>query len=182
MFTNRQLNHVDGLRRGFTLVEVMIVMGIGVTMLGMASLSTVELYKAFSGAVDYRNIHENARQSLAYLSRDIRAASNLVSFATSDITLNVVNSTGGLSSVRYQLVNNNLQRTATTGSVVLTNLLTDNVTLIAFEPWTNPGSPSSTVADTFEIRVSLTVTNTAPFRSVAATDLLQVRALMRNKQ
>lgn len=165
----------------FTLGEVVVSMGIGMALLGFAALTMVSLYQDFTGAMAYRNIHENARLSLAFLSRDIRSASNLVAFASSDITLNVVNSDGSVGSVRYQLINNNLQRTATTGAVTVTNMLTDNVTSVNFERWTDPGTPATQNSNTYEIRVELTITNLSNLRVISATDLLQSRALMRNK-
>ncbi len=163
-----------------TLLEIMIAMTIGVTMLGMAVASSVELYKNFAAATAYRNIHEDARKSLAFISRDIRSASNVSSFASSAITLQVINSTGAVDTIRYQLINSNLVRSVTTGtSTFTTNLLTDNVTYVNFERWTNPGAPASDNTDTYEIRASLTVTNSSSFR--ISSDLLQTRVLMRNK-
>ena len=175
-------------RSAMTLVEMMIAMAVGVTILGMATGTTVELYKNFAAAEAYRNVHKEARRSLEYLSHDIRASSSLSNFVgTSEITLNVLNTTGGTDSVNYKLVGLNLQRTVASGGVTFTtNLLTEHVTNIAFERWTNPGIPATNgttaaqSADTYEIRASLFITNTTVFR--VSSDLLQTRAKMRNKQ
>ncbi|MDD2708563.1 MAG: prepilin-type N-terminal cleavage/methylation domain-containing protein [Verrucomicrobiae bacterium] len=165
-------------RRAFTLVEVMVAMGIGVAMMGAVTLASIELYKNFSAGINYRNVHENARTSLAYLSRDIRSASNLVNFASNDITMDVVNSGGGVSRVRYQLVSQNLIRTVTVSGSTLQKQLTDNVTTINFERYTKPGTPATSNANTYEIRVSLVITNSSAFR--VASDLLQTRVRLRN--
>lgn len=166
----------------FTLAEVLVAMGIGVAMLGAVMLSSIELYKNISAGADYRNIHKNARDSLAYLSRDIRSCSNVYSFATDNLALDIVNSSGGISRVQYQLVNQNLTRTETTppsGGVSTQKTLSDNITSVDFERWTKPGTPATSSANTYEIRVFLTMTNSSPFRS--ASDLLQTRVCLRNK-
>ncbi len=158
----------------------MVAVGIGVTMLGMSTLVTVDLFKDFAAATAYRDVHEQARRSLAYLSRDLRATSNVVSLASSDMTLAVLDATGGVDTVRYSLVNQNLQRTSVAGgSMMTTNLLTDDVTTVVFDPWTKPGTAATSTANTFEIRVYLTITNTSSFR--VASDLLQTRVRLRNK-
>ncbi len=169
-----------------TLVEMMIAMTIGVTILGLATGTTVDLYKSFAAAEAYRNVHKEARRSLEFLSRDIRASSNLNAWASNDITLAVMNSTGVIDTVNYKLVNNDLQRTVTSGGVTsITNLLTEHVTQIIFEPWTNPGVYSTNSAGVvdpnkaYEIRTTLFITNTTYFR--ISSDLIQTRAKMRNK-
>lgn len=180
-------------RSAMTLVEIMISMTIGVTMIGLTVGTMTELYKNFAAAEAYRNVHKEARRSLAFLTRDIRAATNLVAFSptsgnsANDITFSVLNSMGAVDTVNYKLVANNLQRTATSGGVTTTtNLLTENVTTVSFERWTNPGAQAtngtyaSQLSKTYEIRVSLQITNNFTFFRTAS-DLLQARVLMRNK-
>lgn len=164
----------------FTLVETMVAAGVGVTMLGMATLVMVDLYKDFAAASAYCRVHEQARRSMAFMSRDLRATSNVVAFSTTDLQLAVLNATGGVSTVRYRLVNQNLQRTSVSGSsVTTTNLLTDDVTSVVFERWTKPGTLAISTTNTFEIRAYITITNSSSFR--VASDLLQTRIRLRNK-
>ena len=162
-----------------SLVETMVAMAVGVTAIGLTVAATTDLYKKFTAASAYRNIHKDARKALAFISRDIRSATNLTSFATSDITMDVMDSSSAIASIRYQLINDNLIRTKTLSGVITTNSLTENVTAITFERWNNPGVLAANNTETHEIRVYLTVTNAYAFRTVS--DLLQTRVLMRNK-
>lgn len=166
---------------GFTFVEILITTSIGVTMIGIAVLSSVGLMKNIASATAYRNVHENARQAIAFINRDIRASSNLTSFASNDITLGVVDQSAAAATCRYQLVSGSLIRVYTVGGTTTTNTLTDNVTQVTFERWNNPGTTASNNTDTYEIRVSLTVTNASSVAMYNARDTLQTRVLMRNK-
>lgn len=168
---------------GFTFIEVMIALALAISTIGVATVISVDLYKEFSAAIAYRNVHQNARKSLAYMSRDLRAGIALTAFATSDISFTKLSSTATTNTIRYYLSSQNLMRSETQASVTTTTNLTDNVTSVTFERWTNPGTPSTTLADTYEIRAFLTVTNSVVTNSVfrISTDLLQTRVLMRNK-
>ncbi len=74
---------------------MMISVTIGVTMLAASVEVMVELYKDFAAAEAYRNVHEEARRSMAYISRDLRGTTNLVTFSSpSDINLVVLDATG----------------------------------------------------------------------------------------
>lgn len=169
--------------RGFTLVEMVIAVGVGCMMLGMVSLIFVEMMKKFEVTSQFRNIHENARHSLALLTRDIRCSTNLSSYTGSnDITLKVKQSDDTIHDIRYYLSGNNLMRND--AQLGVTTKLTDAVTTIDFQRWTNPGTLASGSSDTYEIRVYLTLTNDWAFNVSGeniSTDLLQARALMRNK-
>lgn len=167
--------------KGFTLVEVLVASTVGAVMLGLAMDSYVHLLKNMSAATAYRSIHTDARKAMAYISRDIRATSNLLTFAAvDDITLQVVNSAGTIEQIQYHLVSQKLRRDNLT--TLVNNTLTENVTLLSFSRFTNPGQAASGNSTTYELRCELTVTNAnVPFRSMAATDLLQTRGLFRNK-
>lgn len=178
----------DGLRpvkqkSSFTLIEVVVSVGVGCLLLGMVSVIFVEMMKKFEVATQFRNIHENARQSLAVITKDIRSSTNLSNFTGSnDITLKVKQADGTIHDVRYFLSGQNLMRTDS--ALAQTRKLTESVTTVDFQRWNNPGVLASGASDTFEIRVYLTITNDWAFNVAGeniATDLLQSRALMRNK-
>jgi prepilin-type N-terminal cleavage/methylation domain-containing protein len=171
---------------GFTLTEIMIASTIGATMMGLAVMTTTNLYKDWSAANAYRDIHENARQSMAVLSRDIRSGVEVTSTNPTNLSLAVVGLTGTTNSVQYFLqpksgdTNMNvLVRIENAGGSVVTNVLTDHATYVNFQYWANPGNLATTAEETFEVRAYLAITNTSTFR--ISSDLLQTRVLMRNK-
>lgn len=170
----------------FTLVEVMIAATIGATMMGLAIMTTTNLYKDWSAANAYRDIHENARQSMAVLSRDIRSGVQVNNTNPTNLSLSVVGLTGTTNSVQYFLQPslsdtniNVLVRVETAGGSAVTNVLTDHATYINFQYWANPGTLAANPGETFEVRAYLAITNTSTFR--ISSDLLQTRVLMRNK-
>jgi hypothetical protein len=165
-------------RKAFTLLEIMVGMAIGISLVGMVTISSATLFRDFRAANEYRNIHENARYSLAYLSRDIRCGISCTAFSSNDITLSILGINGTTNTVRYYLSSQNLMRAETIGGVTTTKQMTDNITNITFERYTNPGAPATTLADTYEIRALFYVTNS---NARVASDLLQTRVLMRNK-
>ncbi len=186
---NRSIQTPRALRRriqAFTLVEVMVAMAIGVTMIGLAMGASVDLYKDFTAANAYRGIHENARKSLAYLSRDLRSAIGVTSVNTTNLSMTVISITGTTNTISYSLKASTydpairvLNRQVTAAGVTTNIALTDHATDVTFEYWENPGNGAAVAGDVFEVRAVLFVTNTSGFR--ISTDRLQTRVLMRNK-
>jgi type II secretory pathway component PulJ len=170
----------------FTLSEVMIAATIGATMMGLAIMTTTNLYKDWTSANAYRDIHENARRSIAVLSRDIRSGVQVSTINPTNLSLSVVGLTGTTNSVQYFLqpstVDTNMNvlvRVENAGGTAVTNVLTDHATYVNFQYWANPGTLATSAGETFEVRAYLAITNTSTFR--ISSDLLQTRVLMRNK-
>lgn len=174
----------------FTLAEVMVAMTIGMIMMALTIGTSVDLYKDLSAANAYRNIHENARKSLAYLSRDLRAAISVGSVNSTNLQMTVINtsSSGAVitNAIRYYLKTSTsdptikvLNRQVSSNGTTNETEMTDHATYVNFEYWSNPGNAAANAGETFEVRASLSITNTSAFR--ISTDLLQTRVLMRNK-
>jgi type II secretory pathway component PulJ len=169
-------------RAGITLVEMLIATTIGVTMIGMAVLSSVDLYKNLAAAETYSLMHNEARQAIATISRDIRCAISNSTLSSSHLTLVTIDRLGATNTVNYVLQTNPLD--PTTKNLIrtvsgTTNTLTSHATSVLFEYWNSPGNRATNAYDSVEVRVSLVITNTGSFR--LTTDLLQTRAKMRNK-
>src|SRR5688572_21557396 len=79
---------------GFTLVEITIASFIGMAMIGMAVLTSVNLFKDLAAANAYRDIHENARRSLAMLSRDLRASIGVTGTNAVDLNMTAIGTDG----------------------------------------------------------------------------------------
>ncbi len=160
---------------GLTFAEMMIATTIGVTVLVLATESFVTLYKNIYSATAYRNVHEDARRSLAWISKDVRASSNIVSWVSNDITLTTLDSTGGAANVRFYLSNSQLLRTS--GS--RTNTLTQNLTSMDFSLYNKAGGTTTGLTNAYEVRAYLAVSNVSSYR--ISSDILQTRVRMRNK-
>ncbi len=85
-------------QRAFTLIEMLVAFGVGVTVVGVIvalGIVTAQNYKAIT---NYVNMDDQSRNALDLISREIREASALVSFNTNNPqTLVFANHTDGTS-------------------------------------------------------------------------------------
>lgn len=164
---------------GYTVAEVVIAAGIGAIVAGVVLTTGVSLFREFTAESAYREVHQNARHAMAYLTRDLRAGAEMVGYTPTDITLRFINMYGHTNTVRYYLQNDRFMRREMGVGSTNELELTDNVTSVQFKRFTNPGAEATTLADTYELRAFLTITNRGSRRIVS--DLLQTRVLFRNK-
>ena len=163
---------------GFTLVELMIAMTVGVLVIGLTMESFINLYKSMCSGWAYCTIHQDARSSLDWMSRDMRASTGVVAWISNDITVVSLDSTGGTANIRYMLNSNQLLRIYTLGSTS-TNKLTHNTVALTFQLYNKAGGLTTTPANTYEIRTYMQISNVSSYQTVG--DLLQTRIRMRNK-
>jgi len=74
-------------RRGFSLMEYIIGMGVGsIVLLAVAAIS---LYsgRSFAGLANYADLNASSLHAIDYMTRDIRQAVRLASFSTNQIVL-----------------------------------------------------------------------------------------------
>lgn len=80
--------------RGFTLVEVMLTLAVATLfVLGVISFTTTTFKQGTFAIGNYTDLNEKSRLTLDLLSKDIRNASALTSFATNSITLTNLDTT-----------------------------------------------------------------------------------------
>ena len=60
--------------KGFTLVELLVAMSIGVTVLGSALLLTTQVQKSFASQLDGASVQQEARYALDWISRSLVSA------------------------------------------------------------------------------------------------------------
>jgi type II secretory pathway pseudopilin PulG len=73
--------------RAFTIVELMISLGIGVILVAQACALWFYSTRSFAAQVAYTSLDQDSQRALDQLSRDVRQATNMVSFATNEIVL-----------------------------------------------------------------------------------------------
>lgn len=95
-------------RSGFTLVEVMVALTIGVMVLGIASGSLVFLARSSVAASNYQNMGTSGRKALEYFSSDARMTSDVLGIAVYSgskrayaTVLQVYKEGGGTETIRY---------------------------------------------------------------------------------
>jgi len=72
-----------GPQRGFTLVEVMVAMGIGMVTLAAVAATTVFCLRSFAGIYNYSDLNASSRLALDTMSREIRGASYVDDYQSS---------------------------------------------------------------------------------------------------
>lgn len=174
-------------RGGFTLMEGLVAMAIAsVVMLALLTSYSMTT-RGFAAAGNYSDMERDARVTMDNITRDIRQATGLVSFASSDITIAVAtnfSSSGGVTGskdVRYfqgSGANSNLLYRVEGGS---TNQMANNVSALTFIEYdrnlvTNGISPS----DCKMLQVDLTLRKYT-IDNPNTEQILSARVVLRNK-
>jgi Tfp pilus assembly protein PilW len=130
-------------RGGYTLVEFMVATGLGALVLTVIAYLIVYGARSFVATANYLDLDQHSQQSLDQMSREIRQADHITSFATNDLTF--LDSSG--SSVEYQYDSNAKKLNRIKGGVT-TTLLTgcDSIAFSIYQrnPMSNAFEPYST--------------------------------------
>jgi prepilin-type N-terminal cleavage/methylation domain-containing protein len=70
-----QRRYGPGPQRGYTLVEVMVAMGVGMLALAAVAATTLFCLRSFAGIYNYSDLNASSRLALDTMSREIRGAS-----------------------------------------------------------------------------------------------------------
>jgi len=79
--------------RGFTLVELMVSLGVGALVLTGVAAVFVSSNFSFAAVGNYVNMDRSSQSALDQMSRDIRRAANLTSFASNQLVFNYAGAT-----------------------------------------------------------------------------------------
>jgi len=72
--------HGRGRERGWTLVEAMVAMGVGLLALAAVASTTIFCLRSFAGIYNYSDIDASSRRALDTMSREIREATRVVGY------------------------------------------------------------------------------------------------------
>jgi len=79
--------------RGSTLIETLVATGIAATVLAALCLLSMFASRSFAALGNYSDLDRASRNALDRMTRDIRSASYLVSYATNQLVFNVAGTT-----------------------------------------------------------------------------------------
>ena len=74
-------------RSGWTLVELMIAMALGLIVMGSVLATAIYVSKSFVIIGNYHDLDKDSRRTLDLLSRDIRSISNVMLFTSNEIKM-----------------------------------------------------------------------------------------------
>ncbi|MCU0770277.1 MAG: hypothetical protein MUE94_00715 [Verrucomicrobia bacterium] len=75
----------------FTLVEVMVAMGLGVFVLAIVAVLTMFTVRSFVAMGNYNDLERASTRALDTMSREVRQAASVVSFTTNRVQLRTLN-------------------------------------------------------------------------------------------
>src|SRR3954469_22801441 len=105
--------------RGFTLLELMVAVGIGALVLGAAVSVYVFSMRSFAAMANYSDLNNKSRYASDLISRDIRSCLKVVNATTTQLVLNEPDDTTGNTTYNYDDVGGTLSRTKNGESKVL---------------------------------------------------------------
>jgi len=156
--SNRQRVHR---RSGWTLVELMIAMALGMIVIGTVVLTMIFVSKSFVIIGNYHDLDKDSRRTLDVLSRDIRSISNLTAFTSSSTSARITLVDVAGNQIDYNWSGTNFTRSFTApgaGSATTTVMLKDcdylsvsNYQRNAYQNFTF--TPASTLAQTKQIDI-----------------------------
>ena len=76
---------------GFTLVEVSLALGIGTVAIGAIVVVTIFAARTFQASTNYADLDQKSRLAVDILTRDVRQASSLTSYATNQLVFTDLN-------------------------------------------------------------------------------------------
>jgi prepilin-type N-terminal cleavage/methylation domain-containing protein len=193
---SRRRGHDRG-GRAFTLVEVLIASGISSILMAGVLSAFLMMGRSGQNAYNYVGMESEARIALEYFAEDVRMTNSVNWTSSTDITLNVLRSTGANSTsntnaIRYFYDNStsspNYKCFVRVGAnrvtgVSETKVLIHNVERdFSFARWTNGISTAATGnSNTAMLQIRLTI-KVVSVTAVAATNLVvSARYILRNK-
>jgi prepilin-type N-terminal cleavage/methylation domain-containing protein len=183
--------------RGFTLAEIIIATGVSAILMAGVLSSFLMMGRSGANAYNYVGMESEARTALEYFAEDVRMTNSVNWASATDITLNVIRSTGANSTtntnaIRYYYdsvtssptykcfirVGANRVTGVSETKVLIHNVESD----FSFVRWTNGISTSATGnSNTAMLQIRLTI-KVATVTAVAATNLVvSARYILRNK-
>lgn len=173
-------------RRGMTMAEMMVATAIGAMILAGVATTYIMSLRGFIASSNYYQIHGDGRLAVTYFAKDMRAVSNITSFAnSSNITVSIptgFDSTGGVTNsatVTYSTSAGALYRyDSRTGN---TDMLASNINQLTFTLYDLAGNAitNGVTSNAKGIQVDVKLRKTVGSRA-QTEDFLSARYDMRN--
>jgi len=178
--------------RGFTLVEVLIAATISVFVLAGVLAANFQIVRGGVRLANYVEIDSQVRRALEFLSRDLKAATNVTWNGTGDLTLTLPAGGTATTQVTYAwtAASNAFFRVAGASSATLVGRLElvrgiparpDGTAGLTFARFDRDGAAATTDAATKSIQVNMTVGRGAPGAGPGSNTLVSATYTLRSK-
>lgn len=183
MTTSSRSPNPERRRRGFTLTELLVAVGLSALVLGAILTTFVFLTRTGLRVEFYNDMEHQARTALELFARDTRSASAITWNSAQSVTL-IVDSVP----VTYAHANGRFSRTTTTA----TKVLITGITAFSFKGYSITGTELPNVGDatslanagrwTKQLQISLQSSRAQPGTATATHKVLSARYILRNKR
>lgn len=169
-------------RRGFTLTELLVALGLSTLLLGAILTTFLFLTRTGLRVEFYNDMEHQARTALELFARDTREARAITWNSAQSVTLIVDGAP-----ITYAHANGNFSRTAVPG----TKVLITGISAFSFKGYDVTGSELAPVGDatslekasksTKQLQISLQASRAQPGTATATHKVLSARYILRNK-
>jgi prepilin-type N-terminal cleavage/methylation domain-containing protein len=166
-------------RKGFTLLELLVAMGISSMLLIGIFSSAIFISRSSLATTDYAGMDSEARIALEVFAREVRMASNVSSFSSDSVTLTVQN--GGTSyDVTYTYVPG-IKAFYRAYGTADQQLLVSGITNFQFSRYTLLHTPATNDLETKQLQLELRSIRSGPAKSFTSNNVVSARYVLRNK-
>jgi type IV pilus assembly protein PilW len=162
---------------GFTLIELMVAMGIGMVVLAAVTTTFMAQAKFYNAQEQVNEMQQNARGALDIITRELKMAGykpnggtfDGVTYSTAQLLIQAdLDSSGTISNsstaneqitYAYDSASNQITRKIGTGTA---EVLADNITAFAFSYYDGNGASTTTSANIRQVRVDITARTAKP--------------------
>lgn len=171
------------IRRGFTLVEMMIGATLGSFVLLAVLLTFLFLGRSGANLRNYSDMEAQARKALELFAEDTRQASAVTWASANSVTLvvNGVNVTYTHASGNFSRTINSVTTTLLTG-ITTFNFLAYTISGTALTDFSTATARTAANASTKQIQISLSAARTTQTVATATNIVLSARYVLRNKR
>lgn len=168
-------------RRGFTLVEIMVVVVLSGLILSGIMSSYIAVLKGSMRLWSYEQMEREANRGLEYFARDVRMAKKIVWGGSTSITLTVPQPSGGSDRTVVYSWNSGTKSFEKIESGTTTRLV-KNVQSFAFNRYNLAQAPASNDYETNQIQVTMTASPPTNNQYAETTKrVLSARFVLRNR-
>lgn len=168
-------------RRGFTLVEIMVVVAISAMIMAGVMSSYIAIVKSSMRLWHYEKMDRQANTALEYFARDVRSANAINWGSSSSITLTVPRVSGGTARTVVYSWSSQTKIFSKTESGVSTPLVTD-VQSFSFNRYNLAQAVASNDYETNQIQVTMTAApSTQGLYAESSKRVLSARYVLRNR-
>lgn len=166
-------------RAGFTLVEMLVSLGLASMALSAVISSMIFIGRSCVATTDYADMDQEARRALEVFARDVRMTDQISNFSSTGVTLRVLTSSSNYTvTYTYRSQDKKFYRNYGTGSQ---STLIKGVDTFTLKRYTLQQTAAVNDLETKQLQLELRSVRTGAAKAFASNNVISARFIMRNK-